>query len=122
MNRAFKTERKCEDQGTPDLGVEAEDRLERISYRKWSCKISGDLAGKQRWPWAPGENEVAVSTLHVPCCHRAVCHWKTHSLVFGAPKARRNWHGAMAALIKTEFALRNCSRLHQRTQPHWEKG
>lgn len=93
-----------------------------VSYRKWSCKISSDLVWENDGLGLLGKMKWLFLLLHVLRRHRAVCHWKTHSLVFGAPKARRNWHEAMAELIKTEFALRNCSRLHQRTQPHWEKG
>lgn len=103
--------------------MKAEKKLERVSCRKGPCKISSDLVGKRMalgsWRTQSG---CFFALLHVLCCHRAVSHWKTHLLVFGAPKARRNWREAMAELIRTGFSLRNCSRLHQRTQPHWEKG
>lgn len=93
-----------------------------VSYRKWSGKISSDLVRVNDGLGLLEKMKWLFLLLHVLCRHRAVCHWKTHSLVFGAPKARRNWHEAKAELIKTEFALRNCCRLHQRTQPHWQKG
>lgn len=92
-----------------------------INYRKWSYKISRDLMWENDGLGLLEKTKWLFLLLHVLCHHRAV-HWKTHLLVFGAPKARRNWQGATAELIKTEFALRNCSRLHQRTQPYWEKG
>lgn len=43
VNRALETGRKTKGQGTPDLGVDSKEELERISCRKWSCKTSCDL-------------------------------------------------------------------------------
>lgn len=89
--------------------------FKRSAVIQWEMMDGLELPEKRTWLGIfPG-----LRVLHY---HRAGCHWRTDSLVFGAPKAGRKWHEAMAELFKTEFVLGNCFCLHQKTQLHWEKG
>lgn len=100
--------------------MDAEEKLERSVAGSGPARLAVTLCGKDGFG-LPEKRKMAL-LFHVRCGHKVVCHGETDLLVFGAPKAVRHWQEAKAELIKTEFALRNCARLQQRTQPHWEKG
>lgn len=59
----------------PGLGMDAEKKLEKMSCRKWSCKISSDFVWENDGPGLPEKTKVPLSlSFHVWHGHKVVCH------------------------------------------------